>query len=70
MINISWKNVYEPIRRSGIQTTIEKKEKPKEISKLEEDWQALDLFVAKYSDKKEIFSYPLTTYPVVICKAQ
>ena len=25
MINISWKNVYEPIRRSGIQITIEKK---------------------------------------------
>ena len=30
----------EPIKRSGIQITIEKKKKPKEIYILKEDWQA------------------------------
>ena len=51
---------YEPIKRSDIQITIEKKEKTREISILKEDRQALGLFVAKYPDKKEAFSYPLT----------
>ena len=64
------KGFYEPIKRSGIQITIEKRKKPREISILKEDRQALGLFVAKYPDKKEAFSYPLTTYPLAFSAAQ
>ena len=60
------KGFYEPIKRSGIQITIEKKKKPREISILKEDRQALGLFVAKYSGKKEAFSYSLTNYPLAL----
>ena len=44
MINISWKNVYEPIRRSGIQTTIEKKKNLKKYlswRKIDKHWISL-----------------------------
>ena len=64
------KGFYEPIKRNGIQITIEKRKKPREISILKEDRQALGLFVAKCPDKKEAFSYPLTTYPLAFCTAQ
>ena len=37
---------------------------------MKEDRQALGLFVAKYPDKKEAFSYPLTTYPLALSTAQ
>ena len=50
------KGFYEPIKRSGIQITKEKKKKPREVSILKEDRHALDLSVAKYPDKKESFS--------------
>ena len=60
------KGFYEPIKRSGIQTTIEKKEKPREVSILKEDRQALGLFVAKYPGKKEAFSYSLTNYRLAL----
>ena len=49
------KGFYEPIKRGGIRITIEKKKKPREISILKEDRQALGLFVAKYPDKKRSF---------------
>ena len=64
------KGFYEPIKRSGIQITKEKKKKPREVSILKEDRHALDLSVAKYPDKKESFSYPLTTYPLALSTAQ
>ena len=54
----------------AIQITIEKKKKPREIFILKEDRQALGLFVASYPDKKETFSYPLTTYPLALSTAQ
>ena len=44
MINISWKNVYEPIRRSGIQITIEKKKNLKKYlnwKKIDKHWISL-----------------------------
>ena len=37
---------------------------------MKKDQQALDLFVAKYPDKKESFSYPLTSYPLALSTAQ
>ena len=37
------KGFYEPIKMSGIQITIEKKKKPREISILKKDRRALDL---------------------------
>ena len=49
------KGFYEPIKRGGIRITIEKQKKPREISILKEDRQALGLFVAKYPDKKRSF---------------
>ena len=61
------KGFHEPNKRSGNQNTIEKKKKPREISILKEDRQAL--FVAKYPDKREGFSYPLTTYPLALSTA-
>ena len=64
------KGFHEPNKRSGNQNTIEKKKKPREISILKEDRQALVLFVAKYPDKKEAFSYPLATYPSALSAAQ
>ena len=64
------KGSYEPIKRSGIQITIEKKKRPSEISVLKEDRQALGLFVAKYPDKKEAFSNPLATYPLAFSTIQ
>ena len=51
------KGFYEPIKRSGIQINIEKKKQPREISIFKKDRQAFSLFVAKYPDKKETFSY-------------
>ena len=64
------KGFYKLIKRSGIQITIEKKKKPRKISILKEDRQALVLFVAKYPDKKEAFSYPFATYPSALSTAQ
>ena len=64
------KGLYKPIKTSGIQITIEKKKKPREISILKENWLALGLFVANYAVKKEAFSYPLTTYPLALSTAQ
>ena len=61
---------YEPVKRSDIQIVIEKKKKPREISVLEEDQQALGLFVSKYPDKKKVFGYPLTVYPLAFSIAQ
>eukprot|EP00794_Sanderia_malayensis_P001829 gene1829-2054_t len=43
-----------------------KKEVPKATSVLKEDHQALGLLVSKCPDKKDAFSYPLTTYPLAI----
>ena len=60
---------YEPIKRSGIWITIEKKKTPREKSISKEDKQVLDLFVKKHPDKKEAFSYPLTTYPLALSTA-
>ena len=37
---------------------------------MKEDRQALGLFVAKYPDKREAFSNPLTTYPLALSTAQ
>ena len=37
---------------------------------MKEGRQALGLFVAKYLDKKEAFSYPLTTYALALSTAQ
>ena len=37
---------------------------------MKKDWQALGLFVTKYPDKKEAYSYPLTTYPLALSTAQ
>ena len=64
------KEFYEPIKRSGIKITIEKKKKPRTISILEENRQALGFFVAKYPVKKETFSYPLTSYPLALSASQ
>ena len=64
------KGFYKPIKKSGTQITIEKKKEPKELSILKEDRLALGLFVAKYPDKKEGFSYPLATYPLALSTAQ
>ena len=64
------KGFYEPIKRSGIQINIEKKKKRREISIFKKDRQVFSLFVAKYPDKKEAFSYPLTTYPLALSTAQ
>ena len=61
---------YEPVKRTDIQIVIEKKKKPRDISILEEDQQALVLFASKYPDKKEVFSYPLTVYPLAFSIAQ
>ena len=63
------KKFYEPIKRSHIQITIEKK-KPREISILKEDRQVLGPFVAKYPVKKEVFSFPLTTYQLALSTAR
>ena len=51
------KGFHETIKRSGIQITIKKRKKARDTSVLKEDWQALGLFVAKYPDEKEAFSY-------------
>ena len=51
------KRFYEPIKRSNIQITIEKKKKLREISILKKDRQALRLFVAKYPDSSSISSF-------------
>ena len=64
------KGFFKPIKRSGIQITIEKKEKPREISILKENQQVLGLFIAKYPDKKEAFSHPLTNYSLPFSTAQ
>ena len=64
------KGFYEPIKRSGIQINIEKKKKRREISIFKKDRQVFSLFVAKYPDKKEAFSYPLTTYLLALSTAQ
>ena len=64
------KAFYELIKRSGIQITIEKKKKSREISILKEYRQALGFFVAKYPDKKEAFSYPLTIYSFALSADQ
>lgn len=45
------------MKRSGIQITTGKKKKPREISMLKEDREALVLFVAKYPNKKKASSY-------------
>ena len=50
-------------KRSGVHYRKEEKKQDR-LSILKEDRQALGLFVAKYADKKEAFSYPLTTYPL------
>ena len=62
------KNVLWTNQKKWYSNYYRKEEKPREISRLKEDWQALDLFL--YSDKKETFSYPLTIYPIAISKAQ
>ena len=49
------KGFYEPIKRSDIHITIEKKEKTREISILKEDRQAVCLCVAKCPNKKRSF---------------
>ena len=64
------KGFYKIIKMSGIEITIEKKEKPNEISILKEGRLALGLFVANYAVKKEAFSYPLTTYPLALSTAE
>ena len=51
------KGFYEPIKRSSIQITIEKKKKLREISILKEDRQALGLSVEKYPDSSSISSF-------------
>ena len=51
------KRFYEPIKRSNIQITIEKKKKLREISILKKDRQALRIFVAKYPDSSSISSF-------------
>ena len=57
---------FERIKQSGIVYREDKRKTPKAISVLKEDRQALGLFVAKYTDKKNAFTYPLTTYPLSI----
>ena len=37
---------------------------------MKEDRQALGLFFAKYPEKREAFSNPLTTYPLALSTAQ
>ena len=64
------KGFFKPIKRSVIQIIIEKKKKTREISILKENQQVLGLFIAKYPDKKEAFSHPLTTYSLAFSTAQ
>eukprot|EP00794_Sanderia_malayensis_P013441 gene13441-14824_t len=58
---------YDPVKRSGIMTGMEKNKKvPKATSVFKEDQQAPGLLVSKCPDKKDAISYPLTTYPLAI----
>ena len=48
----------------------EKKKVPKATSVSKEDLQSLRLLVSKCQDKKDKFSYPLMTYPLLIEKPE
>ena len=58
---------YAPIKRSTINTGLDKKEKAaKALSVLKEDRQALGIIMAKCHDNREAFSHCLTKYPLSI----
>ena len=57
---------FETIKDTGITYKEEKKKTSEVISVLEEDRQALGLFVSKCTYKKAASHYPLTSYPLTI----
>ena len=57
---------HDPIKKSSVSYKEVKNKKPKAVSVLKEDRQALGLFVSKFTDKRVAFHHPLTTYPLAI----